>query len=77
MVSERHSISTRDSVQSLVLPHVKASGAKTFLFSASRMWNALPAHLKSAPNDTTFKRGLRDHICMEMDRRENDILIYG
>ena len=30
MVDERHSISTRHSVQSLVLPHVKSSGAKTF-----------------------------------------------
>ena len=46
-VSERHSISTRHtcSVHSLVLPHVKSSGA-------SQMCNALPAHLKSAPNGT-------------------------
>ena len=48
-VIERHSISTRHSVQSLVLPHVKSSGATTFIFSASKMWNALPAHPKSAP----------------------------
>ena len=40
------------------------------------MWNALPAHLESAPNGTTFKRGLRDHICIEMGRRENNIFIY-
>ena len=54
------------------LPHMKLSGAKSFIFSASKMWNALPAHLKSAPNGTTFKRGLRDHIRIEMvDRREN------
>ena len=64
-VSERHSISTRHSVQFLVLPHVKSSGAKSFIFSASKMWNALPAHLKSAPNGTTFKCRLRDHIRIE------------
>ena len=75
-VSELHSISTRHSVQSLFLPHVKSSGAKSFLFLASKMWNALPAHLESAPNGTTFKLGLRDHICIEMGRRENDIFIY-
>ena len=78
MVSERHSISTRHTVQLLVLPHVKSSGAKTFFFSASNMWNALTAHPKSAPSGTTFKRGLmRDHICMKMGRWENYIFIYG
>ena len=74
-VSERHTISTRHSVQSLVLPHVKSSGARSFLFSASKMWNALSADLKSAPNGTTFKRGLRDHIRIEMDSSRLSLFI--
>ena len=41
------------------------------------MWDALPTHRKSAPIGTAFKRGLREHIRIEMDRRENDIIIYG
>ena len=41
------------------------------------MWNALPAHLKSPPNVNTFERELREHIRIEMDRRGNDIFIYG
>ena len=61
----------------IVLPHLTSSGAKSFLFSDSKMWNALPAHLKTAPNGTTFKRGLRDLIRIDMDRRENGIFIYG
>ena len=31
------------------------------------MWNTPPTHLKSAPNGTAFKRGLRKHVRMEMD----------
>ena len=34
------------------------------------MWNAIPTHLKSAPNGSAFKRRLREHIRMGMDRLE-------
>ena len=36
MVSERHSISTRHSVQSLVLPHMKSSGPNHFSFRTAK-----------------------------------------
>ena len=51
--------------QHLIVPCVvtcmKLSGAKSVLFSASKMWNAVG----------------RDHFHMEMDRRANHIFIYG
>ena len=71
MVSDQHSISTRHSVQSLVLPRVRSSGAKTFLYSAGKMWNALPTHLRTSNNFLSFKFGLRKHLRMEMQRKED------
>ena len=43
MVSQEHNRYT--SVQSLVLPYVKSVGAKSFLYSASEIWNCLPVGL--------------------------------
>ena len=55
MVSQEHNRYTRTSVQSLVLPHVKSAGAKSFRYSASKMWNCLPVHLIMQENFLTFK----------------------
>ena len=45
MVSHEHNRYTRTGVQSLFLPHVKSVGAKSFLYSASKIWNCLPVGL--------------------------------
>ena len=45
MVSDQHSFFTRNSILSVVLPHVKSSGGKKFRFSAGKIWNALPVSL--------------------------------
>ena len=41
-------------MQSLVLPHVKSAGAKSFRYSASKMWNRLPVHLSMQENVLTL-----------------------
>ena len=58
MVSQEHDRYTRRSVQSLVLPHVKSAGAKSFRYSASKMWNRLPVHLRMQENFLTFKHAI-------------------
>ena len=66
MVSQEHDRYTRTSVQSLVLPHVKSAGAKSFRYSASKMWNRLPVHLRMQENFLTFKHAVRKHMWTEL-----------
>ena len=59
MVNDQHSLFTRNSFLSVVLPHVKSSGKKTFnRFSAGKIWNALPVSLRSAEDLLSFKKGV-------------------
>ena len=55
MVNDQHSFFIRNSFLSVVLPHVKSSGKKTFRFSAGKIWNALPVSLRSAEDLLLFK----------------------
>ena len=56
IVNDQHSFFTRNSILSVVLPHVKSSEKKTFRFSAGKKWNALPFSLRSAEDLFSFKR---------------------
>ena len=76
MVSQEHDRYTRTSVQSLVLPHVKSAGAKSFRYSASKMWNRLPVHLRMQENFLTFKHAVRKHMWTELQRHEDGVYIY-
>ena len=76
MFSQEHDRYTRTSVQSLVLPHVKAAGAKSFRYSASKMWNRVPVHLRMQENFLTFKHAVRKHMWTELQRHEDGVYIY-
>ena len=76
MVSQEHDRYTRTSVQSLVLPHVKSAGAKSFRYSASKMWNCLPVHLRMLEKKLTFKHAVRKHMWTELQRHEDEVYIY-
>ena len=76
MVSQEHDRYTRTSVQSLVLPHVKSAGAKSFRYSASKMWNRLPVHLRMQENFLTFKHAVRKHMWTELQGHEDGVYIY-
>ena len=67
MVSQEHDRYTRTSVQSLVLPHVKSAGAKSFCYSASKMWNRLPVHLRMQEIFLTFKHAGQSCKDMKME----------
>ena len=66
MVSDQHSFFTRNSFLSVVLPHVKSSGKKTFRFSAGKIWNALPVSLRSAEDLLLFMKGVNKHLREEL-----------
>ena len=66
MVNDQHSFFTRNSFLSVVLPHVKSSGKKTFRFSAGKIWNALPVSLRSAEDLLSFKKGVNKHLREEL-----------
>ena len=61
MVSHEHDRYIRTSVQSLVLPHVKSAGVKSFRYSASKMWFCPPVHLRIQKNLLTFKHPVKKH----------------
>ena len=62
MVSHEDDIYTRTIVQSMVLPHVMSAGAESFRYSASKMWNCLPVHLRKQENILTFKHAVKTHM---------------
>ena len=61
---------------SLVLLHVKSTGAKSFRYSASKMCNCLPVHLKIQEHFLTFKHAVKKHMWTELERREDKEYIY-
>ena len=61
-----HMYFTRNNILSVVLPHVKSSGEKTFRFSAGGIWNALPVFLRSAEDLLSFKKGVKKHLREEL-----------
>ena len=66
MVNDQHSFFTRNSILSVVLPHVKSSGETTFRFSAGTIWNVLPVSLISAEDLLWFKKGVNKHLREEL-----------
>ena len=76
MVSHEHERYTRTSVQYPVLPHVKSAGGKSFRYSASKMWNRLPVHLRIQEKHLTFKHAVKKHMWTELERRIEEAYIY-
>ena len=66
MVNDQHSFFTGNSFLSVVLPHVKSLGKKTFRLSAGKIWNALPVSLRSAEDLLSFKKGGNSHLREEL-----------
>ena len=62
-------------MQSLVLPRVKSAGAKSFRYSASKVWNYLPVHLRMQENILTFKHAVRKDMWTELQRHEDEVYI--
>ena len=62
-VSEVSSRSTRYSDINLRCPRYtrETEGEKTFISTASKLWNSLPVHIRRSPNLISFKRELFNH----------------
>ena len=66
MVNDQHFFFPRNSILSVVLPHVKSSGKKTFRFSAGNIWNVLPVSPRSAEELLSLKKGVNKHLREEL-----------
>ena len=73
--SGKNMTDTLEQVQSLLLPHVKSAGAKSSRYSASKMWNRLPVHLRIQENFLTFKHAVRKHMWTEVQRHEDGVYL--
>ena len=56
IVNDQHSFFTSNSILSVVLPHVKSSGNKTFRFPAGKIWNAPIVSLRSAEDLLSLRK---------------------
>ena len=66
-----HSYGTRQRTSSIVIPHVKTQGSKTFKYCTIKLWNSLPLGIKSSRSKEEFKRNCKKYL---MDRmKENEL----
>ena len=54
-----HSHNTRSSQSSLVIPHHGTYGKSTFCITGAKLWNSLPASIKTSPSLVNFKKKVK------------------
>ena len=62
MIREQHSLQTRSHQHAVVLPHTKHSGASTFVYTASKLWNSVPASLQATQSKSIFKKSVKQWL---------------
>ena len=62
MVRNFHSINTRSSVMSCVVPRVKGFGKCSFLYTAILEWNALPLRVQQCTTLVSFKINAKKYL---------------
>ena len=72
-----HGYSTRRSDFKLQLPFRSSNyGQKSLSFLGPKLWNNLPAQIKSNTNLNTFKHGIKRRFFNELQKKEDNIYIY-
>ena len=59
LLREQHNLNTRYSQNAVIVPHVKHSGASSFVYTASTLWNSLPPNLQCTNTKYEFKKGVK------------------
>ena len=75
-VCDVHSIRTRHSNNSLVVPGLGRHGQKSFLAVAIRAWNGLPFRIRGSQTFTVFKKSVRHHLFQSLREAEENSCIY-
>jgi hypothetical protein len=76
MVRDQHSISTRASRYSVVIPPGGRVGKSTFANSASIVWNSLPAAIQAIENRPAFKRSVKEFLWNHIRDLDDDVFIF-
>ena len=72
-----HGYNTRMSKCKLQLQYRNSNyGQKTISFLGPRLWNKLPAAVKSSANVNTFKHEIENLFLSQLQKKENDIFTY-
>ena len=72
-----HGHNTRRSNCRLQLPHRNTSyGHKALSFSGPKLWNNLPANIKSSSNINTFKHDIKKLFFKELQKKDDSVYFY-
>lgn len=76
MLRDQHNLNTRFSQHAVMVPHVKHSGAASFVYTASTLWNSLPPNLQSTQSKYNFKKGVKDWLFSNYENCYFDPFMY-
>ena len=62
LVREHHAYITRSSVHNFILPGINSAGKNCFYYTGAKIWNSLPAALKSITSLSHRKQCVRLHL---------------
>ena len=71
-----HRYQTRNSQSQLQLPFHKSFGQKSFHYTAVKLWNNLPIHIRQSNTPSQFKRLVKSQLFHEIETIENDDFVY-
>ena len=72
-----HSHNTRSSQSSLVIPHHGTYGKSTFCITGAKLWNSLPASIKTSPSLVNFKKKVKVFLYDKMvSVEQNEFILY-
>lgn len=76
-VSDRSRRATRNSQFSLNIPTYRTkTGQTTFLYSATKAWNALPSNIQASQNKYSFKKGVKQFLFDRLEAIDSNQFIY-
>ena len=74
--SARHRYATRSSAGSLVVPRVGGPGSRTFIVTATKLWNELPHNIQDSESLPIFKSNVKKFLLHTMIEEEQSNFIY-
>ena len=72
-----HSHNTRSCQSSHVIPHRGTYGKRTFCITGAKLWNSLPASIKTSPSLVNFKKNVKVFLYDQMvSVEQNEFILY-
>ena len=68
LMRDQHSLRTRTHQHAVVIPHIKHTGASSFVYTASKLWNSLPSNIQACQSKSEFKKGVKKWLVNKYER---------